>query len=292
MDADGQHPPEAIPRMLAAAQLTGADYVGGSRYMPGGSPEGLDGISRKAISLGLALLARLVFLLTPVRTLTDPLSGFFLFRRSIVQGVDLKPIGWKISLEVLVRSQARRVTEIPYTFAARTQGASKASVQQGLLVLCHMLVLLFGMPGIVRFALFGLVGLSGMVVNTGSLMTCKALGFDPLGWPLWAAAELAILWNYTLNRHVTWRERGYGTWWLYNLTALGTSGIAIAITSLLILSGCATLWLASVSGIAAGMCLNYLVLDRLVFSGLSRLAVHPGMHFLLSGRAPEQAGRG
>ena len=285
MDADGQHPPEAILRMLATAQETGVDYVGGSRYVPGGSPEGLDGIKRRAISLGLALLTRLIFLLTPIRGLTDPLTGFFLFRRSIVQGVELKPIGWKISLEVLVRSRARYVTEVPYTFAARADGDSKASLQQGLLVLRHMLVLLISLPGVLRFGLFGLVGLSGMLVNTGSLIVLQALGFGPLGWPLWAAAEAAILWNYTLNRHVTWRDRGYGTWWFYNLTALGTSGVAIAITSLLVLSGEVTLWLASVSGIVAGMCLNYVVLDKLVFSGLRWLALHPRMHFLLAGHA-------
>jgi dolichol-phosphate mannosyltransferase len=272
--------------MLAAAQQTGADYVGGSRYMPGGSPQGLNGISRKAISLGLALLARLVFLLTPLRVLTDPLSGFFLFRRGIVHGVELKPIGWKISLEVLVRSQARCVTEVPYTFAARADGDSKASLQQGLLVLRHMLVLLLSLAGIRRFALFGLVGLSGMLVNTGSLMALQVLGFDPVGWPLWTATELAILWNYTLNRNLTWRDRGYGTWWLYNLAALGASGIAIAITTLLLLSGHVALWLASVSGILAGMCLNYMVLDSLVFSGLSWLAVHRGMHVLLAGHIP------
>jgi len=126
MDADGQHPPEAILRMLAMAQQSGAVYVGGSRYLPGGSPQGLDGVCRKGISLGLALLARLLFLLTPVRALTDPLSGFFLFRRELVQGVELEPIGWKISLEVLVRSNARCVTEVPYTFAARADGDSKA----------------------------------------------------------------------------------------------------------------------------------------------------------------------
>ena len=81
MDADGQHPPEVIPAMIDAARRTGADYVGGSRYLPCGSAEGLDGRKRKAISLGLALTARTVFLLTPVRDMTDPLTGFFLFRR-------------------------------------------------------------------------------------------------------------------------------------------------------------------------------------------------------------------
>jgi dolichol-phosphate mannosyltransferase len=290
MDADGQHPPEAIPRMLAAARKTRADYVGGSRYMPGGSPQGLDGISRKAISLGLALLTRVVFLLTPVRGLTDPLSGFFLFRRSIVDGVELKPVGWKISLEVLVRSQARCVIEVPYTFAARGDGDSKASLQQGLLVLRHILVLLLSMPGIRRFALFGLVGFSGMLVNTGTLLTLHTLGFDALGWPLWVATEVAILWNYTLNRRVTWRDRGYGTWWLYNLAALGASGVANAITTLLVLTGHVTLWLASISGILAGMSLNYVVLDSLVFSGLAWLAVHSGMRFL-QGERPRPSER-
>jgi dolichol-phosphate mannosyltransferase len=162
MDADGQHPPEAIPRMLTTARRTEADYVGGSRYMPGGSPQGLNGIFRKAISLGFALLARLAFLFTAVRDLTDPLSGFFVFRRSLVEDVELRPVGWKISLEILIRSHARKVTEVPYTFASRAHGDSKASLQQGLLVLRHMLTLLISMAGVRRFALFGLVGLSGV----------------------------------------------------------------------------------------------------------------------------------
>jgi dolichol-phosphate mannosyltransferase len=279
MDADGQHPPEVIPSMLAKARQTDADYVGASRYMPGGNPEGLEGVSRKAISLGLALFTRAAFALTPIRRVTDPLSGFFLFRRSLVDGVELKPIGWKISLEVLVRSHAQRLSEVPYTFARRADGDSKASLRQGLLVLRHILVLLLGMAGLQRFALFGLVGLSGMLVNTGTLLALQAAGFEALGWPLWAASEAAILWNYGLNRHVTWRDRSYGTWWLYNLAALGASGIAIGTTTLLVTSVHSVLWLASVAGIMAGMCLNYLMLDKVVFASLSVLAVHPALKF-------------
>lgn len=176
MDADGQHPPEVIPRMLAMAQQTNADYVGGSRYLPGGSPEGLDGISREVISRGLALLTRLAFLCTPIRSVTDPLSGFFLFRRSLVTGVELKPVGWKISLEVLVRSRAQRLVEVAYMFASRADGESKASLQQGLLVLRHMLVLLLSLAGVQRFVLFGLAGVSGVLVNTGSLPGLRTLG--------------------------------------------------------------------------------------------------------------------
>jgi hypothetical protein len=52
------------------------------------------------------------------------------------------------------------------------------------------------------------------------------------------------------------------------------------------------LWLASVSGIAAGMCLNYVVLDRLVFSAFARLAATPGLHFLQAAGTTERAARG
>jgi dolichol-phosphate mannosyltransferase len=141
LDADGQHPPEAIPTMLQVARDTGADYVGGSRYAPGGSAEGLEGAARRAISRGLALLTRLAFSPTPIRTLSDPLTGFFVFRREIVEGVDLVPVGWKISLEVLVRSGVRRLAEVPYVFARRAGGDSKATLWQGVLVLRHILAL-------------------------------------------------------------------------------------------------------------------------------------------------------
>ena len=88
------------------------------------------------------MLARAVFCATPIRTLTDPLSGFFLFRREIVVGTVLHPIGWKISLEVLVRCHVRAVAEVPYVFARRADDQSKATLRQGLLLLRHMATLL------------------------------------------------------------------------------------------------------------------------------------------------------
>jgi dolichol-phosphate mannosyltransferase len=273
LDADGQHPPELISQLIATAQHTGADYVGASRYVAGGNPEGLDGFSRKAISRGLAVTTRLAFLGTPIRSVTDPLTGFFLFRRSLVDGVELRPIGWKISLEVLVRCRASQPVEVPYTFARRADGNSKASFAQGLLVLRHMFVLLFCRAGLQRFARFGLVGLTGVGVNTGTLLLFSALGFNALAWPIWVATEAAILWNYMWNKRFTWSDRPYGSWWTYNLAALGASLVAIASTSLLFSTGDVALWLASLAGITAGMVLNYLVLDRVVFAGLRWVGV-------------------
>jgi dolichol-phosphate mannosyltransferase len=271
LDADGQHPPELIPRLVETAERTDAEYVGASRYVAGGDPQGLDGIRRKAISRGLAMSARVAFVGTPIRTMTDPLSGFFLFRRSLVADVELKPIGWKISLEVLVRSRAARLAEVPYTFARRADGDSKASFSQGLLVLRHIATLLMSLAGVQRLVRFGLVGLSGIGVNTGILLALPTLGFDALTWPVWVATEMAIVWNYVWNKRITWGDRRYGAWWSYNFAALGSSLVAIATTSALASSGGLTLWLASLAGILLGMVLNYIVLDRVVFAGLTQL---------------------
>ena len=275
LDGDGQHPPEAIPALLATARRTGADYVGASRYLPGGSAAGLDGPLRKAVSRGLGWVARAAFAGTPVRRLTDPLSGFFLFRRDLVAGVDLRPVGWKISLEVLVRGGARRPAEVPYAFAPRAGGDSKATVAQGLLVLRHVLTLLLGLAGVRRGLCFGAVGASGVAVNTGTLLALAALGFDGLSWPLWLASELAILWNYHLHRRFTWRDRPGGSWWAYHLVAGLAALVAIAVTTGLAQPAHAPLWLASLGGIAIGAAVNFVLSDAVVFGRLARRRAGP-----------------
>jgi dolichol-phosphate mannosyltransferase len=57
----------------------------------------------------------------------DPLSGFLLLRRSVIDGVELDPCGWKIALEVLVRGRYDRIAEVPFVFRDRTYGSSKLS---------------------------------------------------------------------------------------------------------------------------------------------------------------------
>jgi dolichol-phosphate mannosyltransferase len=67
--------------------------------------------------------------LTPVR---DATSGFFLIRREIVQGVRIEAGGFKILLELLMRSPVRSVAEVPYVFVDRTSGESKMSLREAL----------------------------------------------------------------------------------------------------------------------------------------------------------------
>lgn len=125
MDADFSHPPEVLPHLLEHMRHTGADVVVGSRYIAGGAAENWP--------LGRLLMSRfacvLAWPLTPVR---DATSGFFLIRREIIEGAQIQAGGFKILLELLVRSPVRSVAEVPYVFVDRTTGESKMSFREAM----------------------------------------------------------------------------------------------------------------------------------------------------------------
>ncbi len=123
MDADLQHPPELLPRLVAAMQA-GHDVVIGSRYTRGGGL-GQWNPFRKLVS------ALAVWVTWPIQRASlrakDPMSGFFLVRRRCVENMEFQPTGFKLLLEILVRGQIRSVHEIPFAFGRRCAGYSKAS---------------------------------------------------------------------------------------------------------------------------------------------------------------------
>ena len=123
MDADLQHPP-AILRSMYAVMETGVDFCVPSRFIPGGSDGGL-GPYRKLVSGVARYIGKIM--LPSLRKITDPTSGLFMFRKEVIKGADLRPIGWKIMVEVLAMGTYRSVVEIPYKFQARPAGESKLS---------------------------------------------------------------------------------------------------------------------------------------------------------------------
>jgi len=128
MDGDLQHPPELVPVLLERAQSQGADLVLASRLAPGGSV-GKMSAGRAAISRTLAWTTMRLFpeALTGV---TDPMTGFFVVRRGALRLEQLRPDGFKILLEILVRTPGLRVAEIPFRFENRVAGRSKAGVAE------------------------------------------------------------------------------------------------------------------------------------------------------------------
>jgi dolichol-phosphate mannosyltransferase len=122
MDADLSHPPEVVPRLVEAVR-DGAELAVGSRYVAGGGT--VDWPLRRRIVSRVACLMGNV--LVPVR---DATSGFFALRRSVIDGVRLDPIGFKIGFEVIARGRYRRVVEVPYTFRDREAGQSKFGTRE------------------------------------------------------------------------------------------------------------------------------------------------------------------
>jgi dolichol-phosphate mannosyltransferase len=122
IDADLSHPPELLPRMLAAIR-DGADFVIGSRYVAGGGTS--------EWSVGRVLMSRFAcWLARPITPVRDATSGFFLCRRHVADGARIQAGGFKICLELLVRGRATRVVEVPYVFRGRTVGESKMSLRE------------------------------------------------------------------------------------------------------------------------------------------------------------------
>jgi dolichol-phosphate mannosyltransferase len=127
MDADLSHRPQDLPPMLQG--LADADITVGSRYIPGGGTQGWP-LQRQIFSRAAGLFARL-FVGLPIR---DATSGFAAFRRDTLEPLlpTLRPEGFKLLLEILVKAPEARVTEVPITFVERQRGQSKLSLGESL----------------------------------------------------------------------------------------------------------------------------------------------------------------
>jgi dolichol-phosphate mannosyltransferase len=273
MDADLQHPPELLPQMLEAADQDSADLVVASRYCGGGEAKSF-GRLRSSVSQGSTQLARLLFP-NRLRNVTDPMSGFFLVRRNAINLDVLQPNGFKILMEIIGRSSGLRTIEVPFEFGTRHAGESKASLREGL----RYLQLLLGLrldAGVLRLARFGLVGVSGLVVNALVLgFATEVLGIFYLLSAL-IATQGSTLWNFGFSeawvfghRHsAQGRPRRLAMFLVMNNAAFGLRGpMIIALTSILGIH-----YLASnLISLIALMVLRYAVADRFIW-GSPKLA--------------------
>ncbi len=126
MDADGSHPPEDLPRLLAAV-AAGADLALGSRWVPGGRVVNWP-LSRRLLSRGGNAYTRIMLAL-PVR---DATGGFRAFRADALRELDLAGVasaGYCFQVDLtwrLVRA-GLTVVEVPIVFVERARGVSKMS---------------------------------------------------------------------------------------------------------------------------------------------------------------------
>ena len=265
MDADLSHPPERILDLLVALD-TGCDMAVGSRYMPGGSVDRNWGLWRLLNSHIATLLAR------PLVSCSDPMSGFFAIdRRWLPDRKALRPIGYKIALELMVRGQPR-VTEVPIAFHDRHLGDSKMNWKQQFNYLRHLRRLYqhkFGNP--VRLLLFGCVGASGFIIDTAGYLGLQQLGTEhrlARGLSFWPA----VTWNWWLNRKMTFSDRKplpQGRQWAKFVVA-SLVGFAVNWGCYTVLTTFSDVFaqrrmLAFICGIGLGSIVNFLIANRYVY---------------------------
>jgi dolichol-phosphate mannosyltransferase len=198
MDADLSHPPESIPDFVRALE-GGADFVLGSRYVPGAGIEEGWGLFRWMNSRIAKLLAR------PLAAVCDPLSGYFAMPRSaFLRSSDLSPLGYELTLELLVKSHPNTVVELPIYFSNRAAGKSKLSLRVQLQYLEHLRRLYTDRsPFLIQLIPFLLVGSLGVVVDVAVYSGLQAaFGINHL-LARTVAFVAAATHNWFLNRHYT-----------------------------------------------------------------------------------------
>ncbi|MEL7141106.1 MAG: glycosyltransferase [Cyanobacteria bacterium J06643_4] len=205
IDADLQHPPEILLKLLSAI-LDGADLAVASRHVEGGGVSDWS-VVRRILSRGAQVLG-LIVCPAVVGRVTDPMSGYFMLRRSAIAGPYMNPVGYKILLEVIGRGDIGDIAEIGYVFQERESGESKVTWKQYIEYLNHLAHLRSqGRLGRLRqkfptrrFIRYGIVGLSGVLVD---MLLLYLLHGTSIGLGLTTskliAAEVAIISNFLWN---------------------------------------------------------------------------------------------
>lgn len=267
MDADGSHPVEALPEMVRAVREGRADITVGSRHVPGGGSRDWPLVSR--------VKSRLAALPTRALThLTDPTSGFMAVRRSLVSGLVLDPVGWKIVLEVVVKAHPAHVVEVPIVFADREAGESKQSLRVAIEYARHLAKLYeHRFPTTVEFVRFCAVGLVGMIVDLATVVALKeTLALDTRVCAIGGFA-VAVTSNYAINRRWTFAGahrvpmvRSYPVYVGANLAGLGVRVMTVhfAIVHFALDHGFGYLW-SNFIGIVLGTLSNFMGAKFLAF---------------------------
>ena len=260
MDADGQHDETLLIQMLELLKTENVCLVNASRYMAGGSMQCLTG-KRMAISKMATRAAN--FLLT--NKVSDPMSGFFMFRR-----LDIAPIfskisaqGFKILLDILVNLPEHcHVKELPYIMNKRIHGESKLDLMVSLEFFWVFLEKITGMYVSRKFVSFVLVGLSGVFVQLLALNTLHNMFNIDFFIAQSMATFIAMTSNFFLNNQFTYRNQRLhglkmlkGLFSFYLACSLGAV-INVQFSDMLFESGLSW-WFSGLSGAIVGAVWNY-----------------------------------
>lgn len=261
MDADLQHDETRLVAMLAMMRGNRTDLVIATRYGgEGSSEEGFNSIRQAGSQMAIRLAKRLLKIET-----SDPMSGFFMVKRALIDELapKLSQQGFKILLDIIASSPVPlKIGEISYVFRPRIHGESKLDAS---VVFEYLGLLVAKWSGDIvssRMLLFGMVGLSGVVVH---LTMLRLFLLGGLAFPVSQAAAMlaAVISNYTLNNALTYRDRRrrglrFATGLLLFSTFCSVGVLAGTGVSSLFYSQEPEWWLAGLAGAVIGAGWNYI----------------------------------
>jgi dolichol-phosphate mannosyltransferase len=262
MDADLSHPPERILEMLVALDA-GTEIAVGSRFAEGGSTADDWGLFRWLNSRVATLLAM------PLTTLSDPMSGFFALRReTFLTGRDFNPVGYKILLELIIKCRCGRIADIPIHFDNRRFGESKLSFKEQLKYIQHLRRLYIYKYGTwSHFIQFLVVGLSGVVVNLGTLTVFLRLQIAEKQ-AVAAAIAVSMLWNFVLNRRFSFsyaRDQSIVRQFIGFVAACSVGAVVNYFTTIALWEVIRYKQLAAFVGVLAGTFFNFVASRFVIF---------------------------
>jgi putative flippase GtrA len=309
MNAGPQHPPEAAATLASVAMRHDADIVIGTRYADGISPPDCPGRMRRMLVAAATWLAKTAF---PRRLamVSDPLSGLFAFRAAAVRDGRLNPLASRMLLEILVRHPSTRVAEVAYPVSLRGTGP-RAPLYRGLQFLLDLASLrLSRLAGqlrekpvtsserigqTLRFVAFGMVGATGLVVNTGALW----FFYDVLGWNHLVGAALATqistAWNFALIDTMVYRKRADGGRLRRAVSFFAMNNLLLVarlpVLQALVVSGVGVLTANAIT-LALLFLIRFVVSDRAIFGSAKSDKTRDPVRILVDLTAPSPANQG
>jgi dolichol-phosphate mannosyltransferase len=265
MDADLQHDEAVLPKMLAYLRDGSAELVVATRYGGTGSV-GAWTPSRARISSRATRLSQLVY----EHPVSDPMSGFFMLRRGLLEEAmrELSTMGFKLLLDILATiKRPIAIKEVSYTFRSRVEGESKldsvVAWDFGMLVIDKLIGRYIPM----RFVAFSLVGGAGILVHLATMMTL--LAHTPMNFPVAqaVAATGTMVFNYAVNNALTYRDRrrrklAWVTGLASFMVACSLGALANVTIANAVYAQHAPWVLASLAGILVGAVWNYAMTSR------------------------------
>ncbi len=265
VDGDMQHDETKLTDMLAALHRDNADVVVGTRYAEGGGFGDWSAGRRRMSEFATGLAKRLTGV-TP----SDPMSGFFMVRGSVLRERvnDLTGVGYKILLDLLsAPGRKLAVSEVPYEFRTREQGESKLDNK----VLMEFVELLIartvGKFVPTKFVMFAMVGALGVVVHMVVLAMLFQNGMGPanFAWAQGIATLVALTTNFFINNFFTYFDRQLHGWalipgWISFAAASAVGAVGNIGVAVFLFENTHTIWfLSGIAGVIVGAAWNYAV---------------------------------